>query len=319
MSKRRPITTVKTVVESIEEGGDGIKVLTLIDPDRWELPPFMPGAHIDLHLQNGLVRTYSLCNDPIEATRYVVAVKREAEGRGGSIAICDTMRPGDVIGVSLPRGGLALDPAAGRYVFVAGGIGVTPFLSAASYLRRVGHGDFTLHMVARNELPLARRLAPLIDEGRVVVHMTGKASRPEISSLLPSQENCALIGCCGPEGMMAAFEQAAEGWPADRVHIEHFVPPALVLDPNAKPYTVVLARSGREVLVRPDQTMLSALEAADVEIGSSCCGGICGACKVGWLEGKPVHRDRVLSPYERERNLMACVAGSESERLVLDL
>jgi ferredoxin-NADP reductase len=317
MSKR-PITTVRTVVEAIDEGGDGIKVFTLVDPDHWELPPFKPGAHIDLHLSNGFVRTYSLCNDPIEATRYVVAVKREAEGRGGSIALCDTTRVGDTIGVSLPRGGLALDPPAG-HVFVAGGIGVTPFLSAASYLRRKGNSDFKLHVVARNRLPLEHLLAPLIDEGRIVVHRTVTDGRPDIASLLPAVQAKTLIGCCGPETMLADFERASKAWPAESVHIERFVPPPLLLDPNAKPYTLVLARTGRELSVLPGQTMLSALEQSGIELASSCCGGICGACKVGWLEGKPVHRDRVLSPYERERNLMACVAGSESERLVLDL
>jgi ferredoxin-NADP reductase len=316
---RRPITTVKTVVEAIDEGGDGIKIFTLVDPDHWELPPFKPGAHIDLHLPNGLVRTYSLCSDPIEATRYVVAVKREVDGRGGSIALCDTTEVGDTIGVSLPRGGLALDPPAERYVFVAGGIGLTPFLSAASYLRRTAHCDFRLHVIARNQLPLERLLAPLIDEGRVVVHRTAKHGRPDVASLLPARRAGTVIACCGPEAMLGDFERAAAAWPESNVHIERFVPPTLVLDPNAKPYTLVLARSGHEVSVLPGQTMLSALEQSGIEVASSCCGGICGACKVGWLEGKPLHRDRVLSPYERERNLMVCVAGSESERLVLDL
>src|SRR5262249_44883760 len=118
MSKA-PITTIKTVVDAIDDGGDGIKVFTLVDPDRWELPPFLPGAHIDLHLPGKLVRTYSLCNDPVESTRYVIAVKREAAGRGGSIALHDQIGVGDTIGVSLPRGGLALDGASARYVFVA--------------------------------------------------------------------------------------------------------------------------------------------------------------------------------------------------------
>ncbi|MDB5654452.1 MAG: oxidoreductase, partial [Tardiphaga sp.] len=138
--------TVKTVVTSIKDGGAGIKVFSLADPDGWELPPFRPGAHIDLHLPGGLVRTYSLCNDPAGNTRYVVAVKREVDGRGGSIALHDIVKVGDVIGVSLPRGGLQLDETVARFVFVAGGIGVTPFLSAANYLRRIGRADFTLHV-----------------------------------------------------------------------------------------------------------------------------------------------------------------------------
>jgi vanillate O-demethylase ferredoxin subunit len=316
---RQAITTVKTVVERIEGGGPGIKVFTLVDPDHWELPPFAAGAHVDLHLPGKLVRTYSLCNDPADNARYVVAVKREDRGRGGSIALHDEVKVGDTIGASLPRGGLPLAAPAARYVFVAGGIGVTPFLSAALHLRRAGHADFKLHVVARGPLPLGHQLAPLLAEGHIVRHDTREAGRPDIAALLGEVREDTVIGCCGPETMMADFERAARIWPEANVHIERFVPPPLALDPDAKPYTLVLARSGAEIEVRAGQTMLSALEDFGVELSSSCCGGICGACKVGWVEGKPVHRDRVLSPYERERYLMACVAGSESERLVLDL
>src|SRR5438105_3446651 len=133
---RAAITTVSTVVEAITDGGDGIKVFTLVDPDHWELPPFRPGAHIDLHLPDGVVRTYSLCNDPEDKTHYVIAVKREAKGRGGSIRMHDGVKVGDTIGVSLPRGGLVLDQTASCYVLVAGGIGITPYLSIASVLKR---------------------------------------------------------------------------------------------------------------------------------------------------------------------------------------
>jgi vanillate O-demethylase ferredoxin subunit len=313
------ITTIKTVVETIDDGGDGIKVFTLVDPDQWELPPFLPGAHIDLHLPGKLVRTYSLCNDPIDSTRYVIAVKREATGRGGSILLHDKIGVGDTIGVSLPRGGLALDDASARYVFVAGGIGVTPYLSAANYLRRIGHEDFTLHVVTRGPPPLNHLLGPLIDEGRAVIHRTSETGRPDIAALLPAREAGTVIACCGPDSMLHDFEQAAARWPDGSVHIEHFVPPPLAIDPDAKPYTLVLARSGAEVAVAAGQSMLSALEGAGIEVPTSCCGGICGACKVGFMEGKPQHRDRVLTPYERERFLMVCVAGSDSARLVLDL
>ena len=317
--KKQAITTVKTVVERIDGGGPGIKVFTLVDPDHWELPPFAPGAHIDLHLPNRLVRTYSLCNDPADNARYVVAVKREEQGRGGSIVLHDQVKVGDAIGVSLPRGGLPLAERAARYAFVAGGIGVTPFLSAALYLRRTGQADFKLHVVARGPLPLAQQLAPLLAEGYIIRHDTRETGRPDITALLGEMREDTLIGCCGPDSMIAEFERAAKDWPEANVHIERFVPPPLARDPDARPYTLVLARSGAEISVRAGQTMLSALEDFGAEVSSSCCGGICGACKVGWIEGKPIHRDRVLSPYQRERFLMACVAGSQSERLVLDL
>ena len=317
--KARPITTVRTVVADVEEAGHGIKLFTLVDPDRWELPPFRPGAHIDLHLPNGLVRTYSLCNEPADNTRYVIAVKREAEGRGGSRALHDDVRLGDVIGVSLPRGGLEAGADIGRHVFVAGGIGVTPFLSMARHLLRTGGVDFVLHLIVRDEVPLAVHLAPLIDAGRVVVHRTSRGGRPDLASLLGEAGARTLVACCGPESMIADFERVTASWPAGNVHVERFVAPPPIIDPNAKPFTLSLARTGTEIQVRAGQTMLAALQEGGVDIATSCCGGICGACKVGWIEGKPVHRDRILSPYERERYLMVCVAGSDADRLVLDL
>jgi ferredoxin-NADP reductase len=314
-----PVTTVKTIIDEIEHGGPGIKLFTLVDPDRWELPPFKPGAHIDLHLPGGLVRTYSLCNDPGDNKRYVIAVKREADGRGGSMALHDGIRIGDAVGVSLPRGGFDVEDSIRRYVFVAGGIGLTPYVSIATYLNRIGHPDFKVHVIARDRVPLERLLAPLIAQGRIVVHCTTATGRPDIAALLGSATSGKAVGCCGPEGMISDFERATAHWPADSVHIERFVVPTLAVDPDAKPYTIALVRSGAEIPVRAGQSMLAALEDFGIAVPTSCCGGICGACKVGWLEGKPVHRDRILSPYERERYLMVCVAGAASARLVLDL
>jgi ferredoxin-NADP reductase len=313
------ITTVKTIVDSIEDGGAGIKVFSLVDPDHWELPPFRPGAHIDLHLPGGMVRTYSLCNDPADHTRYVIAVKREGAGRGGSMRLHDEINIGDTIGVSLPRGGLDLAEDVTRFAFVAGGIGVTPFLSAAAYLKRIGRSKFTLHMISRGAPPLAGLLAPLLKTGHLVIHDTSVSGRPDIAALIGRPLSDVGLGCCGPDSMIDDFEQASRDWPAERVHIERFVPPPLPVDPNAKPYILALSRSKLEILVTPGQSMLSALTEVGIDIPASCCGGICGSCKVDWLEGQPVHRDRVLSPRERERSLMVCVAGSADDRLVLDL
>lgn len=265
------------------------------------------------------MRTYSLCNEPADNTRYVIAVKREAEGRGGSRVLHDEVRLGDVIGVSLPRGGMTPDAHIARYVFVAGGIGVTPFLSMARHLKRTGQADFTLHLIVRDEVPLAARLGALIEEGRVVVHRTSRTGRPDLAALVGEGGADTLVACCGPEGMTDDFERLTAAWPAAKVHVERFVAPSHVIDPDAKPFTLLLARSGMEIEVRAGQTMLAALQEGGVDVATSCCGGICGACKVGWIEGKPVHRDRILSPYERERYLMVCVAGSDTDRLVLDL
>lgn len=316
--KARPITTVRTIVETIEDAGADIKLFSLADPDHWELPPFRPGAHIDLHLPGGMVRTYSLCNDPADNKRYLLAVKRERTGRGGSMLLHDEVRAGDTIGVSLPRGGLRLDEAVSHFTFIAGGIGVTPFLSAAAFLKRTGRPNFKLHLMVRGEPPLAGLLAPLMETGHVVICNTATKPRPEIVSLLGSIQSDA-IACCGPASMIDDFERASRDWPDARVHIERFVPPLLPADPNVKPYTLALSRSKIETHVEPGQTMLAALLGLGIDIPASCCGGICGACKVDWLEGHPIHRDRVLSPAERARSLMVCVAGSAEDRLVLDL
>ena len=317
--KVAPITTVRTIVDAIEHAGENIKLFSLVDPDRWELPPFGPGAHIDLHLPDGPVRTYSLCNDPADNHRYLVAVKREPAGRGGSVRLHDHVRVGDTIGVSLPRGGLTIGADVSRVTFVAGGIGVTPFLSAAAWLKRNGRPDFTLHLMARGTPPLAQLLAPLQQSGHLMLHDTENAGRPDIAALIGPPSRSMAIACCGPAGMIDDFEQASRDWPDDCVHIERFVPPAVPIDPDARPYTLALSRSKVEARVEPGQTMHAALLALGIEIPASCCGGICGACKVDWLEGLPIHRDRVLSPAERERSLMVCVAGSAGDRLVLDL
>jgi ferredoxin-NADP reductase len=317
--KVMPITTIRTVVETIEEDGADIKLFSLVDPDHWELPPFRPGSHIDLHLPGGLVRTYSLCNDPADNKRYLVAVKRERDGRGGSMKLHDEVNVGDTIGVTLPRGGLDLDRDVTHRVFVAGGIGVTPFLSAAAFLKRTGRPNFKLYLMARGKPPLKTLLVPFMKTGHVVVYDTARSGRPAVASLVGTPMSGRAAGCCGPESMLDDFEQATRDWPGERVHIERFVPPILPVDPNLRPYTLALSRSKRETRVEPGQTMLAALLALGIDIPASCCGGICGSCKVDWLEGAPVHRDRVLSPAERKRSLMVCVAGSAEERLVLDL
>ncbi len=317
--KVAPITAIKTIVEEIEPGGADVKLFSLVDPDHWELPPFRPGAHIDLYLPGGMVRTYSLCNDPADNKRYLVAVKRERAGRGGSRKLHDEVKVGDTIGASLPRGGLALDADVSRFAFVAGGIGVTPFLSAAAWLLRTGRPDFKLHLMARGEPPLAHLLAPLRRTGHLVFHDTAVAGRPDIASLLGRPSPGMAIGCCGPAEMIDDFEKVSRDWPDARVHIERFVPPVLPADPDARPYTLALSRSKLETRVEPGQTMLAALLSLGIDIPASCCGGICGACKVDWLEGRPIHRDRILSPAERARSLLACVAGSADDRLVLDL
>jgi ferredoxin-NADP reductase len=260
---RKAITSIEAVVRRIEQAGPGIKHLTLEDPDEWELPPARPGAHIDVHLPGGLWRTYSLCNGPQVNTRYEIAVKREAAGRGGSAILHDNVEVGHTLGVSLPRGGIPV-PSGTRHIFVAGGIGVTPFFSAASALLHRGERDFMLHAVFRGEPPLAELLIPLRDQGLATLY-DSTTSRPDIRTIIGPPAPGTRASCCGPAGMLDAIAEYG------------------------------------------------------VEVPTSCGGGICGACKVGVLEGKPLHHDRFLTPAEREHNVLACVAGCAGGRLVLDL
>lgn len=314
-----PIRTIATVVHTVEPAGRGIVRLELRDPDGWELPRFKPGAHLDLHLPGEMVRSYSLCGDPAQQGRYVLGVKREDAGRGGSRYVCDALRPGMAVGVSLPRGGIELGAAPERHVMVAGGIGVTPFLSAAAALEAQGGRDFVLHVISRGAPPFARELADWVAQGRVVLHDTARGARPGLRALVGAPDANVRVACCGSASLVESFEQAVADWPGERVHIERFVPPPLRVDPDARPYTLVLAKSGVSADVPAGQTVLGALRGVGVKVEASCEGGICGACKVPWLEGAPLHGDRVLSVEQRRHFLMACVATCASERLVLDL
>ena len=313
---------VQTVVRDAQPAGPGVRRLSLMDPDGWTLPKARPGAHIDLHLPGGLTRAYSLCGDPAQADRYVVAVKRETDGRGGSAFVHDTLAVGDALGVSLPRCTFPLAADAAEHVFIAGGIGVTPFLPMAMAAERAGT-PWRLHLLHRDEPPpLADMLAPLVASGRATLHDTARHPRPALSALLGAAAASPPgrhAYCCGPAGMIAAFEAATADWPLGTAHVEHFVPPPLPPDPQARPFTLVLARSGREAALPAGAPLLPAIRALGAAVESSCEGGICGACRVRWLGGPPLHRDRILSPAERERDVMVCVAGCAGPRLVLDL
>lgn len=314
-----PIRTITTVVHSIEPAGLGVVRLELRDPDGWELPRFKPGAHLDLHLPGAMVRSYSLCGDPAHQDRYVLGVKREDAGLGGSRFVCDSLRPGMSLGVSLPRGGIALGIAPERHVMVAGGIGVTPFLSAMKALEAQPGRDFVLHVISRGDPPFAQEIKPWLVSGKAVLHDTKQGLRPNLRALVGEPGANVRVACCGSPGLIESFEKAVVDWPEEHIHIERFVPPPLRVDPNARSYTLVLAKSGITTSVSADQTVLSALRSVGVKVEASCEGGICGACRVSWVEGTPLHADRVLSTVQRQHFLMACVAKCASDRLVLDL
>ncbi|HJW57627.1 MAG TPA: PDR/VanB family oxidoreductase [Burkholderiaceae bacterium] len=314
----KPIKHLQLIVQQIDEPLPGVKRLILADQDKWRLPAFRPGAHIDFYLGKGLVRTYSLCNDPADCRRYVIAVKREEAGRGGSRHIHDVLRVGDMVEVSVPRSGLEFSHEA-MNVFIAGGIGITPFVSAIRTLEREGRTNYVLHWASMGAPSLADMLEPAFKAGRVHLYNTREVAPPDIGELVRAYGQDAKAFCCGPAAMLDAFEAAVADWPEERKHVERFTAPKPAPTLNTQPYKVVLAKSGREMDVLPEVGLLATLEAMDADISVSCAGGICGACRTRWLEGPPIHHDRVLNPQERAHEVMVCVAECAGPRLVLDV
>jgi ferredoxin-NADP reductase len=204
-----------------------------------------------------------------------------------------------------------------RQVFVAGGIGVTPFLSMAAVLDATG-GKYVLHMLSRGTPPLGDAIAMLASRGHAVVHDT-RLGRPDLRVMIGPYEPGTHVYACGPAGLLLAFADATRDWPPDSVHVEHFGAPPMAGTPDAAPFKLVLARSGREAMLQGGADLLEAVEMLGAHVDASCRGGVCGACRVGWLQGPPIHRDRVLRPDERLREVALCVAGCAGPTLVLDL
>ncbi len=310
---------------------DGICGLELVAADGGALPAFSAGAHVDLHLGPGLVRPYSLCNDPAETHRYRLGVLREPASRGGSAAVHERLAVGDTLSISRPRNLFALaEPLAqGRHRLLAGGIGITPLLAMAQVLHRAG-ADFRFHVAARTAARLAFReeLARAPWSGRVTLHLDDgpEPQRLDLAALLADRRPDDHLYLCGPAGMLAAARDAANAalWPASHVHVESFG--AAVPEPGksgspAGSFELELARSGRVIVVAPDQTALQALHAAGCELPSSCEQGICGTCLTPVLSGIPDHRDHYLEPDEQAANdqFLPCCSRARSPRLVVDL
>lgn len=315
-----PNHRVTTLVREIRRENEGVVSLTLMDPDGWLLPPFQPGAHIDVHLSNGAVRQYSLCGDPADATRYRIAVQREAEGRGGSILLHGETRVGDTLLVSLPRNHFALAAPGHRHVLVGGGIGLTPLMSMVEELRR--RGDvFALHACLRSraDMPFRDWLEPLEREGLAHLYATRDVDgrKLDLDALMRDVPEDAHVYCCGPTRMIDAVLAATAGRPAESVHVEHFG--AARIPPGGEAFTVELARSKRSIPVAAGMTILEALRESGVEIEASCEGGVCLTCKTRYLEGAPIHRDLVMKPADRREFMTPCVSSCATQTLVLDL
>ncbi len=299
--------------------------LTRIESDA-PLPPWEPGAHIDVYVPDGTTRQYSLCGDPRDLSAYVVAVLREPDGRGGSAFIHDELRVGDRLMVTRPKQGFALEDAP-HHALVAGGVGITPIMTFAEHLDREGR-PFTLTYGGRTRSSMAfrDRLAALGD--RVTVVAEDDAGRPDLDELVRTLPDGGLIYVCGPLGLLRAVEAAAEavhGPDQDVVRFELFsragveAKESVPLDGDT--YELVLARSGHTLRMKPQSSILETVLALGVEVENDCRDGICGSCITSVLSGTVDHQDLVLTKREQAAmdKMMICCSKSTSDRLELDL
>ncbi|MET9001620.1 PDR/VanB family oxidoreductase [Amycolatopsis sp. Hca4] len=286
----------KTILERIERVTDDVVSLVLRG-DEGPLAPWEPGAHIDLELPNWLTRQYSLCGDPADLSAYRIAVRHDPLSRGGSEYVHLFLQPGRTLPVSLPRNHFPLRPAA-EYLFVAGGIGITPIVPMLRAAVASG-AAVTLAYAGR---PFAAELAAEYGE-RV------RLGRPDLVALaeeFPSAE----VYCCGPASMLDAAEAAFP-----RVHTERFEPVRRTFGPDT-PFEVGCARSGGTIQVPADESLLDALNHAGRPVPSACREGVCGSCEVGVVDGEPEHRDDIGAAAGR---MYPCVSRALSPRLVLDV
>ncbi|MFC5952100.1 PDR/VanB family oxidoreductase [Pseudonocardia lutea] len=308
------------VLEKKETLADGVVQLTLRDPAGADLPAWEPGAHVDLVLSGDLTRQYSLCGDPAERSVLQVAVLREPAGRGGSAHVHDVLAEGDSVRVRGPRNHFALVQAP-RYLFLAGGIGITPILPMIAAAEAAG-ADWRLVYGGRTLASMAFR--DRLEErypDRVEVRPQDETGLLDLAALLGEPAADTAVYCCGPEPLLAAVEERCAAWPAGSLHLERFAPKAGADDGPREAFEVELAQTGTTLTVPADRSILEVVEDAGVGILSSCREGTCGTCETGVLEGVPDHRDSVLTPDEQAANdaMMICVSRSCSARLVLDL
>jgi ferredoxin-NADP reductase len=310
--------TVVRVAEKVRVA-DGVVTLTLAAPDGGRLPDWTPGAHVDLTLDNGLTRQYSLCGNRWDAHTYRVGVLLEPASRGGSRHVHELLEPGHTVGLGGPRNNFPLVPAE-SYLFVAGGIGITPILPMIAQAELVG-ADWRLLYGGRQRSSMAFLDELAVHGDRVLVRPQDEFGLLDLAGFLGTPRPGTRVYSCGPGPLLAAMEAACAGWPARTLHTERFVAAEQGAPVRTTAFDVELHRSGRTVTVTPDVSVLEALGAAGVEVLSSCRQGTCGTCETTVLAGVPDHRDSLLDDAERAAGdcMYPCVSRSCSDRLVLDL
>jgi len=296
----------------------------LTSADGSMLPPFDAGAHIDVHIRDGLIRQYSLCNDPSERHRYVFGVLRDPNSRGGSIAMHEEMVEGKVVQISAPKNHFPLAQAK-RSLLFAGGIGVTPILSMAESLEKAG-GDFEMHYCSRSleRTAFHERIARSAFAGKVQFHFdTGAADQKlDIENVMAQVSPETHLYVCGPGGFIDFVVNAAKqrGWSSERIHFEYFSA-ALQDTSSDRPFDVRLAGSGKTYTIPANKTVIAVLAEHGIELPVSCEQGVCGTCITRVKEGIPDHRDMYFTDEEHAMNdqFTPCCSRAKSAVLVLDI
>ena len=311
-------------IKRISFEAESINSFELVAPAGGDLVAFTAGSHIDLYLSNGMIRSYSLVNDPSERSRYVIAVNKDAASRGGSRFVHETLRAGDLITISHPRNNFVLQENTTHSIMIAGGIGITPLLSMIRRLKALGR-SWELFYAARTRVAAAflDELSGLRRDVQEELHLNfdqePTGSMLDLAAIVRNAPGDAHLYCCGPVPMLEAFEAATRDRPAEQVHVEYF-------KAREKPaaeggFEVKLARSNRTIKVGAGKTILNALLDAGIAVNYACTEGVCGTCETRVIEGIPDHRDLFLGKAEQAANktIMICCSGSKSDALVLDL
>ncbi|HZZ94255.1 MAG TPA: PDR/VanB family oxidoreductase [Usitatibacter sp.] len=307
-------------VARVESLARTIHGFELRDPMGGELPAFAAGAHVAVTAPNGSVRKYSLCNDPVERDRYVIAVKRDEAGHGGSVSLVDGTRVGDEIEVSEPRNAFELDQKAASYLFIAGGIGITPIMAMVRTAQRLGVPFKLVYLTrSREDTPFVDELrAPGLSPRVTLHHDGGDPSRAFDLWPLLEKPSKAHVYACGPRGLLEGVRDMTGHWTASAVHFESFLDAQAQARPEDRPFTVVLASSGARIEVPPGISVLEAMRAKGFDAPSSCESGTCGTCKTRLLAGEADHRDLVLAEDEKREWIMTCVSRALSSEITIE-
>lgn len=326
-------TKITARVQAAVNLGTDIVAYEFVDVEGKALPPFTAGAHVDFYLSDGRIRQYSLCNDPAERHRYLIAVQREPQGRGGSKDIHANTKIGDIVTLSVPRNNFPLDRSARRHLLIAGGIGITP-LMAMIYELSATKSDFALHYCTRSpdKTAFKDQLRPFAEAGRANFHHDGgdPTKGLDLEGLLREHPPGTHLYYCGPPGFMGAVARAAHAWPKACVHFEYFAAtstrgPALpatggaAAEASGSGFQIKLARRGGVFDVPAEKSIVDVLRENGIDIETSCESGLCGTCRTRFLDGIPDHRDLILSESERETDVLICCARALTPMLVLDL